>query len=44
MALQPLAQDGNPVMKSIDQNPNCLSAMGNGSSNPGGACVLSLAC
>ena len=44
MALQPFAQDGNPVMKSIDQDPNLLSAMGNGSSNPGGACVLSLAC
>ena len=44
MALQPLAQEGNPVMKSIDQDPNLLSAMGNGSSNPGGACVLSLAC
>ena len=44
MALQPLAQDGNPVMKSIDQDPNFLSAMGNGSSKPGGACKLSLAC
>ena len=43
MALQPFAQDGNPVMKSIDQNANLLSAMGNGSSNPGGVCVLSLA-
>ena len=43
MALQPLAQEGNPVMKSIDQDPNLLSVMGNGSSNPGGACVLSLA-
>ena len=43
MALQPLAQDGNPVTKSIDQDPNRLSAMGNGSSKLGGACVLSLA-
>ena len=43
MALQPLAQDGNPVMKSIDQDPNLLSAMGNGSRNSGGAYVLSLA-
>ena len=44
MALQPSAQDGNPVMKSVDQDPNLLSAMGNGSSKLGGACVLSLAC
>ena len=44
MALQPLAQNGKPVMKSIDQDPNLLSAMGSGSSNPGGAYVLSLAC
>ena len=44
MALQPLAQDGNPVMKPIDQDPNLLSAIGNGSSKPRGACVLSLAC
>ena len=29
MALQPFAQDGNPVMKSIDQDPNLRSAMGN---------------
>ena len=36
MALQPLAQDGNPVMKSIDQYPNLLSAMSNGYSKPGG--------
>ena len=43
MALQPLAQEGNPVMKSIEQDPNLLSAMSNGSSNPGDACVLSLA-
>ena len=44
MALQPFAQDGNPVMKSIDQDLNLLSAMGSGSSNLGGACVLSLVC
>ena len=43
MALQPLAQEGKPVIKSIDQDPNLLSTMGNGSSNPGGACALSLA-
>ena len=43
MALQPFAQDGNPVIKSIEQDPNLLSEMGNGSRNPGGACVLSLA-
>ena len=44
MALQPLAQEGNPVAKSIDQDPNLFAAMGNSSSNSGGACVLSLAC
>ena len=43
MALQPFAQGGNPVIKSIDQDPNFLSAMGKGSSKPGGAYVLSLA-
>ena len=43
MALQPFAQDGNPVVKSIDQDPNLLSAMGNGSRKPGGAYVISLA-
>ena len=42
IALQPFAQEGNPVMKSIDQEPNLLTAMGNGSRNPGDACVLSL--
>ena len=42
MALQPFAQEGNPVIKSIDQDPNLLSAMGKGSSKPGGAYVLSL--
>ena len=44
MALQPFAQYGNPVIKSIDQDPNLLSLMDNGSSKPGGAHVLSLAC
>ena len=44
MALQPLTQDGNPVVKSIDQDPNLFAAMGNGYSNPGGACMLTLAC
>ena len=34
MALQSLAQEGNPVMKSIYQHPNLLLAMGNGSSKP----------
>ena len=43
VALQSFAQDGNPVMKSIDQDPNLISAMCKGSSNPWGACVLSLA-
>ena len=43
MALQPFAQDGNPMMKAIDQDPKVRSAMGNGSSNPRGPCVLSLA-
>ena len=42
MALQPFAQAGNPVIKSIDQDPNLLAAMGKGSSKPGGVCVLSL--
>ena len=40
MALQPFAQEGSPVIKSIDQDPNLLSAMGRGSSKPGGAYVL----
>ena len=44
MALQPFAQEGNPVIKSIDQDSNLLSAMGKGSSKLGGAYVLSLAC
>ena len=43
MALQPFAQEGSPVIKSMDQDPNLLSAMGKGSSKPGGAYVLSLA-
>ena len=43
MALQPFAQDTKPVMKSIDQDPNLPAVMGNSSSKPGGACVLSLA-
>ena len=43
MALQPFSQAVIPVMKSIDQDPNLRSAMGNGSSKSGGACVLSLA-
>ena len=43
MALQPFEQGGNPVMKSIDQDPNLLLAMGNGASKLGGTCVLSLA-
>ena len=43
MALQPFAQEGSPVIKSIDQDPNPKSAMGRGSSKPGGAYMLSLA-
>ena len=43
MALQLFAEDGKPVTKSIDQDPNLLAAMGNGSRNSGGACVLSIA-
>ena len=43
MALQPFAQDGNPVLKSIDQDPNLRLAMGNGSSKPGGVYMLYLA-
>ena len=43
MILQPFAQDGSPVIKAIDQDLDLLSAISNGSSNPGGACVLSLA-
>ena len=34
MALQQFAQEGNPVMKSSDQDPNLLSAMCRGTSNP----------
>ena len=44
MALQALAEDGSPVMKSIDQDPNLLSVIGNGSNKPGGVCLLPLAC
>ena len=44
MALQPFANRGNPVIKSIEHDPNLLSAMVKGSSKPGGANVLSLAC
>ena len=43
MALQTFAQDGSPVMKSIDQDPNHLTAMGYSASKPGGTYVLSLA-
>ena len=35
MALQPFAHRGNLVMKSIDHDPNLLSAMGKGSNKPG---------
>ena len=44
MALQAFAQAGKPVMKSIQQDVNRLSAMSKGSSKPGGTCVLSLVC
>ena len=44
MILQAFAQERNPVIKSIQQNLNHLSAMGKGSSKPGGAYVQSLAC
>ena len=44
IALQPFAHKGSPVIKSIDHDPNLLSAMDKGSSKPGGAFVLSLAC
>ena len=44
MALQVFEQDGSPVIKSTDQDPNLLSAIGNSSNKPGGACMLSLAC
>ena len=43
MALQPLAKRGNTVIKSIDQEPYLLSAMGKGSSKPEGASMLILA-
>ena len=44
MALQPFAHKGSPVIKSIDHDPNLLSAMGKGSSKPGGDYVLPLLC
>ena len=44
MALQPFAQKGNPVIKSIDQDSKLLSVMGRGSNKSGGAYMLSLAC
>ena len=44
MALQLFGQKGSPVIKSIDQDPNLLTAIGRGSSKPGGAYVLSFAC
>ena len=40
MALQPFANKGIPVRKSIDHNIYLLSAMGNDSSKPGGVYVL----
>ena len=43
MALQPCAQEGSPVIESIDQGLKLLAAIGRGSSKPGGAYVLSLA-
>ena len=42
MALQPCAQEGSPVIKSIDHEPNLRSAKGEGSSKLGGSYVLSL--
>ena len=44
MVLQLFAHRGNTVIKSIDHNPNLLSAMGKGSSKLGGSYVLSFAC
>ena len=43
IALQPFAYKGSPVIKSIDHDPNLLSAMVNDSKKPGGAYVLSFA-
>ena len=37
IVLQPFAHKGSPVIKSIDHDPNLLSATGNDSSKPGGA-------
>ena len=42
MALQPFVQEGNPVIKFIDQDPNPWSAISKGSSKPGGTYMLSL--
>ena len=42
IALQPFAQIGNPVIKSIDQDSNLCLAMGKGSSKSGGAYALSI--
>ena len=44
MSLQPSAKEGILVIKSIDQDPNLLAAIGKGSSKPEVAYVLSLAC
>ena len=44
MALLPFAQKGSAVIKSIDQDPNLLSAIAKGYSKPGGDYMLSLAC
>ena len=44
MVLQLFAQERNPVIKSIDHDPNLLSVMGKGSNKSGGAYVLSLVC
>ena len=44
MALQPFAQKVSPVIKSMDQDPDLQSAMGKGTSKPGGIFILSLAC
>ena len=43
MVLQPFSHRGSPVTKSIEQDPNRVSAMGKGSTKPGGAYMLSLA-
>ena len=43
MVLKLFAQEGSPVIKSMDQDPNLISAMFKGSSKSGGAYVVSLA-